>query len=64
MIMQIIDRGDFMFCSNCGKEIQENSKFCPICGTALKKFNISYNNSNTEEIHNIVGKDEDIEFSA
>ena len=21
-----------MFCSNCGKEIQENTSFCPCCG--------------------------------
>lgn len=21
-----------MFCSNCGKEIQENTQFCPYCG--------------------------------
>ncbi len=21
-----------MFCSNCGKEIRENSNFCPYCG--------------------------------
>ncbi len=21
-----------MFCSNCGKEIQENTSFCPYCG--------------------------------
>ncbi len=25
-----------MFCSNCGKEIAENEKFCSACGTAVK----------------------------
>lgn len=25
-----------MFCSNCGKEIRENSNFCPYCGIAKK----------------------------
>jgi uncharacterized membrane protein YvbJ len=24
-----------MYCSNCGKEIAENMKFCPYCGTPL-----------------------------
>lgn len=24
-----------MFCKNCGKEIEDDSKFCPNCGTAL-----------------------------
>lgn len=25
-----------MFCSNCGKEITENGKFCPSCGETLE----------------------------
>ncbi len=25
-----------MFCSNCGKEILQGSKFCPICGSACE----------------------------
>lgn len=25
-----------MFCSNCGKEIDNNNKFCPYCGYSLK----------------------------
>ena len=26
-----------MFCYNCGKELQDNVKFCPHCGTACEK---------------------------
>ncbi|MBP5343438.1 zinc-ribbon domain-containing protein [bacterium] len=26
-----------MFCSNCGKEIDDNSKYCPYCG-AINEF--------------------------
>ena len=25
-----------MFCSNCGKEVQPDAKFCPYCGTPIK----------------------------
>ena len=24
-------------CSNCGKELQENTKFCPHCGTKVEE---------------------------
>lgn len=27
-----------MFCSQCGKEIMENSKFCSFCGASLQNF--------------------------
>lgn len=41
-----------MFCSNCGKEIDVENKFCPYCGTAIINSNISSNlnsaTSNTE----------------
>ena len=30
----------FMFCSNCGKEIRDNSNFCPYCGS-VKRVNPS-----------------------
>lgn len=26
-----------MFCKNCGKEIDEDARFCPECGTAQRK---------------------------
>lgn len=29
-----------MFCTNCGKEIPENSKFCPKCGTPVEHDNV------------------------
>lgn len=25
-----------MYCSNCGKEMQEDNQFCPYCGTKIK----------------------------
>ena len=31
------------FCSNCGKSLRENARFCPYCGT--KVFNVTLNNS-------------------
>ena len=31
------------FCSNCGKEIPENSTFCPSCGTAIGGTNSNPN---------------------
>ena len=37
-----------MFCSNCGKEIPDGSKFCPLCGGNLTRAtNISVNNQAT-----------------
>lgn len=34
-----------MFCSNCGKQLSDGSKFCPACGTALGAGNASAGNS-------------------
>ena len=39
------------FCSNCGKEIAENSAFCPSCGTAIGGTNSNQNNSNNTSIN-------------
>ena len=51
-----------MYCHQCGKEIQENHKFCPYCGTqkitpeeTVEKdkdvnFNANENNQNNKEI--------------
>lgn len=33
------------FCSNCGKEIPENSTFCPSCGTSIGGTNPKQNNT-------------------
>lgn len=30
-----------MFCSNCGKEILDNSKFCPHCGSAVNQVEVT-----------------------
>lgn len=41
-----------MFCSNCGKEVNENNSFCSSCGYSLKQSvkNIDENKSeNTDE---------------
>ncbi|MBI2836396.1 MAG: zinc-ribbon domain-containing protein [Chloroflexi bacterium] len=27
-----------MYCSSCGEKIPDDSKFCPECGSALKKI--------------------------
>ena len=35
------------FCSNCGKEIPENSTFCPSCGTPIEGTNPSQNNNSS-----------------
>ena len=37
-----------MFCKNCGKEIDTDSKFCSFCGTELKK--IVSDKKKTEEV--------------
>lgn len=34
------------FCSNCGKELQENQDVCLNCGVTTKKSNNANNNSN------------------
>ena len=39
------------FCSNCGKEISENSTFCPSCGTPIGGTNPNQNNSNNTSIN-------------
>lgn len=30
-----------MFCSNCGKEITDNSKFCPNCGSVVNQIEVT-----------------------
>lgn len=52
-----------MFCENCGREIKEESKFCPYCGCEIK--NNTLNNrkiSNTEIGHQTDKKKSKIPF--
>ncbi|MFA6272769.1 MAG: zinc-ribbon domain-containing protein [Patescibacteria group bacterium] len=43
-----------MFCSHCGKEIIDNSKFCQNCGSKLiKKKNVLGRSLSQEEINDI-----------
>lgn len=54
-----------MFCTNCGKKIPDNSKFCPQCGTVVEDDNnIQENNemkkidfSNAQDKAKNIGKD-------
>ena len=39
-----------MFCKNCGKEIEEDVRFCPICGTSQNKSE-SFNTSKDDEVN-------------
>lgn len=34
-----------MFCKKCGKEIDDNAKFCPYCGEDLKGTEIIYDSN-------------------
>ena len=36
-IYQINQRNRIMFCSNCGAEVPDNSRFCPKCGNSLSE---------------------------
>ena len=38
-----------MFCSNCGNEINENTKFCPNCGSKIVSNTNGVNNNSNEE---------------
>lgn len=41
-----------MYCSKCGKEISENSKFCSYCGS---NNNIEITKNSNKKINNIMG---------
>ena len=45
-----------MFCSNCGKEIDNNSKFCQYCGAKLQEENVIIaNKESTNNVCSICG---------
>ncbi len=44
-----------MYCSKCGKQIEDNSKFCMYCG---EKNNVVYDNLKTKESKNIIKEKE------
>ena len=52
-----------MFCSNCGKEIDDKAMVCPICGVATQNFSenkqpqvvINNTNTNANMNTNVVG---------
>lgn len=47
-----------MFCTNCGKEIPENSNNCPSCGKEVKSGEINFSKINRSDVKNfITGKD-------
>ena len=35
----VVERGDSMFCQNCGKEVPEGENNCPSCGVSLNSQN-------------------------
>ena len=39
-----------MFCKNCGKEISEDTRFCPVCGAEQNGTTVENNASTQEEI--------------
>ncbi len=40
-----------MYCSNCGKEVNENDSFCPSCGAKINNHKI-YTGENTSKSDN------------
>ena len=38
-----------MFCTNCGAKVDENAKFCPVCGNKLEKAGGSISNSENKD---------------
>ena len=44
-----------MFCKNCGKEIQDNVKFCPECGGSINKQEKVLTPENNNPIGNLIG---------
>lgn len=44
-----------MFCTKCGKEVSNEAKFCPYCGTNLQEnFNMNMPKINSQGRNNII----------
>lgn len=37
-----------MYCHNCGKQIQDNSKYCKFCGSMIQGANHEYLDRNND----------------
>ena len=40
-----------MYCGDCGKKINSNSKFCPYCGSRVASENVTVVNSNEDSVN-------------
>lgn len=47
-----------MFCTNCGKQIADNSTFCPFCGTKIIESNQNETVSTQEEVAKVNSEDQ------
>lgn len=45
-----------MFCSNCGNEVNPNSKFCPHCGTVMESLSVTQQSVYQEQVQPKVAK--------
>ena len=51
-----------MFCTNCGRELKDDTKFCPECGTRVEP--VVANTENTSVKHEEPTKEEDVKESS
>lgn len=40
-----------MYCGDCGKKLNSNSKFCPYCGSRVASENVTVVNSNEDSVN-------------
>jgi hypothetical protein len=52
-----VPKQDFFFCSNCGKKISVDSKFCRFCGSKIEDLETKNQTSEIKSTENIVHKD-------
>jgi RNA polymerase subunit RPABC4/transcription elongation factor Spt4 len=52
-----VPKQDFFFCSNCGKKISVDSKFCRFCGSKIEDLETTNQTSEIKSIENTVHKD-------